>query len=169
MSFFDTTPLGRVTNRLSKDVYTVDEQIPGTIRGYLVTTMRVTITLLYVSSITPFFLLLLLPLATFYYLGTSPSIIYLSIYQSVSIYPSINLNRSVRVFVLTCKCECESYFSTLWMLVCIRLLMVIIIVFVFVMFCFVCVVLCCEDDDDFIYLSLLTLLVLFFLFFTSDL
>jgi hypothetical protein len=28
MGFFDTTPLGRIINRFSKDIYTVDEQIP---------------------------------------------------------------------------------------------------------------------------------------------
>ncbi len=78
MSFFDTTPLGRVTNRLSKDIYTLDEQLPGTVRGFLVTTMRVSITLCYVSVITPLFLLLLLPLGAFYYLGTFLTYVYSS-------------------------------------------------------------------------------------------
>ncbi|KAL4105868.1 hypothetical protein PRIC1_003924 [Phytophthora ramorum] len=50
-SFFDTTPLGRIVNRMSKDIYTLDEAIPGTVVGLLNTIVSVVITLVTVSFI----------------------------------------------------------------------------------------------------------------------
>jgi ATP-binding cassette subfamily C (CFTR/MRP) protein 1 len=69
MSFFDTTPLGRIINRFSKDVYTVDAQLPYTVRGYVGTIARVTCILFYIVLITPLFLLGLVPLLIFYYMA----------------------------------------------------------------------------------------------------
>jgi len=67
LSFFDTTPLGRVTNRMSKDVYTVDEQLPQTVRWYFGSMLKVLSTLIYACVVTPLFILGLVPIVAFYY------------------------------------------------------------------------------------------------------
>eukprot|EP00600_Ochromonadales_sp_CCMP1393_P017669 CAMPEP_0175031920 /NCGR_PEP_ID=MMETSP0005-20121125/21113_1 /TAXON_ID=420556 /ORGANISM="Ochromonas sp., Strain CCMP1393" /LENGTH=1650 /DNA_ID=CAMNT_0016292283 /DNA_START=12 /DNA_END=4964 /DNA_ORIENTATION=+ len=67
MAFFDTTPLGRVINRFSKDIYTIDEQIPQTVRMYLGTMAKVISTILYICIITPLFVIGLIPIFAFYY------------------------------------------------------------------------------------------------------
>ena len=68
MVFFESTPLGRITNRFSKDIYTLDEQIPNTIRWYLQSMCKVTGVCAYVIIITPLFLFGLIPIAYFYML-----------------------------------------------------------------------------------------------------
>ncbi|GAB9464782.1 Atp-binding protein [Globisporangium polare] len=66
-SFFDTTPTGRIVNRLSKDVYTVDESIPATWSMLLNTMMSVFATLATISYVTPVFMVILVPVLIGYY------------------------------------------------------------------------------------------------------
>jgi len=66
MSFFDTTPLGRILNRFSKDTYTADEQLPQTVRWYLASMARVIGVVIYICFVTPMFIVGLVPITIFY-------------------------------------------------------------------------------------------------------
>ncbi|CAL1540417.1 unnamed protein product, partial [Lymnaea stagnalis] len=67
VSFFDTTPLGRVVNRFSKDVDTVDIVIPSVMLMLMGTVMSASATLVVISISTPLFLAVIVPLAVIYY------------------------------------------------------------------------------------------------------
>jgi len=68
MSFFDTTPVGRIINRFSKDFYTIDEKLPDTIRSYLATISNVIGTIVVICSVTPKFIVCLFPICLFYFI-----------------------------------------------------------------------------------------------------
>ncbi|KAI7899459.1 multi drug resistance-associated protein MRP [Cokeromyces recurvatus] len=68
MSFFDTTPLGRILNRFSKDEHTIDEVLPRNFNMYVRVLAQVLATVLIITFSTPFFLILVIPLA-FVYMG----------------------------------------------------------------------------------------------------
>ncbi|KAG5958145.1 hypothetical protein E4U58_005507 [Claviceps cyperi] len=67
MSFFDTTPAGRILNRFSSDIYRVDEVLARVFNMLFVNVARSFFTLAVISFSTPAFMALILPLALTYY------------------------------------------------------------------------------------------------------
>ena len=68
MSFFDTTPSGRILNRFSKDIYTIDELIPQSLNLFISNSFTVISTIFVISFATPLFMVVILPLAIIYFL-----------------------------------------------------------------------------------------------------
>ncbi|CAG2113547.1 unnamed protein product [Medioppia subpectinata] len=68
MSFFDTTPLGRILNRFSKDVDTCDSTLQQTIRVVLTCGFTTLSTLVIISMQIPIFLAIIVPVAIIFYL-----------------------------------------------------------------------------------------------------
>ncbi|XP_076819730.1 multidrug resistance-associated protein 1-like isoform X2 [Clavelina lepadiformis] len=67
MSFFDTTPLGRIVNRFSKDIYLIDEVIPTSLSSFFETFFMSLSTLFVVIYSTPIFAALVLPIMILYW------------------------------------------------------------------------------------------------------
>ncbi|CAG5119556.1 unnamed protein product, partial [Candidula unifasciata] len=67
MSFFDTTPIGRIVNRFSKDLDTLDTMIPMIVGMFLNCLFQTISTILVISFSTPMFLAVIAPLLIFYY------------------------------------------------------------------------------------------------------
>lgn len=66
MSFFDTTPLGRILNRFSQDQYTIDEKVNSTLVSFLQMLFGVSSTLVVICVVTPWFIVGILPVAALY-------------------------------------------------------------------------------------------------------
>ena len=68
MAFFDTTPVGRIVNRFSRDVETIDNILPGTFRMWINIAFSTLATLIVISYSTPIFLSVIVPIGIVYYL-----------------------------------------------------------------------------------------------------
>lgn len=66
MSFFETTPIGRILNRFSNDIYKVDEILGRTFAQFFMNVIKVSFTIFVITYTTWQFLFLILPLLGLY-------------------------------------------------------------------------------------------------------
>ncbi|KAG7361469.1 multidrug ABC transporter permease/ATPase [Nitzschia inconspicua] len=66
-SFFDTTPLGRIISRFSKDLYSIDLELVDYFDFFLFTTLNVAVALGTILFVTPWFGVAVIPLGFFYF------------------------------------------------------------------------------------------------------
>lgn len=66
MSFFETTPTGRILNRFSSDIYRVDEVLARTFNMLFANSARAIFTMVVIATSTPAFMIFVIPLAYVY-------------------------------------------------------------------------------------------------------
>ncbi|KAF9974116.1 hypothetical protein BGZ73_002614 [Actinomortierella ambigua] len=105
MAFFDTTPLGRVLNRFSRDVDTLDGVLWTTLYEFLTMFVNVIGTLILVILVYPWLVLAILPLMVIYY--------YVSYYYRSTSREVKRLDSNLRSFLYAYFSESLTGLSTL--------------------------------------------------------
>ena len=67
MSFFDTTPIGQIVSRFSKDVNSVDFTLPDRLQHIVDCILTGTATVLVITFSTPGFATIIIPVGMFYF------------------------------------------------------------------------------------------------------
>jgi ATP-binding cassette subfamily C (CFTR/MRP) protein 1 len=105
MQFFDTTPIGRIVNRFSRDIDTVDSLIPNTMRTFLTCLLRITATFVIITYKTPLFSLVLGPIIVIYYFVQVSQLnwFFLISFLKLLIFVPFRLNLTQRFYVATTR------------------------------------------------------------------
>ncbi|CAN8068720.1 unnamed protein product [Agarophyton chilense] len=68
LTFFDTTPIGRIISRFSRDVQTLDELLPQYFQQMLTTVLNLVASYAFIGVILPIFLSVAVPVTVFYFI-----------------------------------------------------------------------------------------------------
>ena len=78
MQFFESTPVGRIINRFSKDVEAVESLIPTSYKMLIRCLFSVLITVVMICVSTPYFLIALVPISIIYVLVQVSNLIFIN-------------------------------------------------------------------------------------------
>lgn len=67
LTFFDTTPIGRVLSRFSRDVSALDELLPQFFQQTLNTSLQLLVTYVFIGAVLPLFFAVAIPITIFYF------------------------------------------------------------------------------------------------------
>ncbi|KAF9898255.1 hypothetical protein BX616_004276, partial [Lobosporangium transversale] len=105
LAFFDTTPLGRILNRFSRDVDTLDNVLWSTIYEFTITAVTLIGTFVLIIVVFPWLALAVVPIFALYYA--------LSIYYRITSREVKRLDSNMRSYLYAYFSECLTGLSTL--------------------------------------------------------